>query len=223
VHREQARFTFEGTLSVASTPDRAELRIDGVRRGRTPADVIIGAGTYEVSCHWCEYGSVSQSVDVAPGAVSPLAPVLDARGLLFTVGAHAGATVVGTSLGGAVRLNTELWMNGRLGLIAGGDLVGGGFTHGYIGPAFRALAPAPGWSMPLSLRLDVLGGGTSGNALLVGPGASVGMHACTGRSGSWTLALGVAYLPELGALATFDAGFALRAGKPWKAKKAAEE
>lgn len=218
-----ARFTFDGTIAVASKPTRAELRIDGERQGRTPADVIIGAGTYDVSCHWCEYGAVSESVDVKPGAVTTVAPILDPRRVSVAVGAHAGGAVVGPAFGGAVGLGAELWVNGRMGLVAGGELIGGGFTHAYIGPAFRALAPAPGWSMPLSLRVDVLAGGTAGDTLLAGPGASVNLHACTGRSGAWTLSLGAAYIPGLGALATLDAGFALRAGKPWKNKKKAEE
>ena len=69
---------------------KAEFTFDGTIR--------VGSGTHEVSCHWCEYGSASESVAVEPGAVAPVSSVLDRSGVRFAVGVHAGGAVFGPSL-----------------------------------------------------------------------------------------------------------------------------
>lgn len=103
--------------------------------------------------------------------------------------------------------------------MSGLDFSTTGDTHISVGPAYRILAPSPRWSMPLSLRLEVL---SSGSVSDLGGSLGLDFRSCTGRTGSWDIGAAAGATAAGGFLGSFHVGVLWRGGSPWKEKPADE-
>lgn len=75
-----ASYTFHGTIRVAGSPDRSEVRVDQEAQGRAPLDIIVRPGQHDVGCYWCEYGSASTTVQVDAGRTTDVELDLNGKG-----------------------------------------------------------------------------------------------------------------------------------------------
>jgi hypothetical protein len=210
----QASYTFNGTLNVASTPDLAEVRLDGNPQGRVPLAIVTRAGAHEVGCYWCEYGSDVRTVEVEPGRSQDVPLTLNGKGFRYGLGLLAGVVKSG-GLAAEAGVTAEAWANGRLGLLSGLAFTTSDALRFNVGPAWRLLAPAPGWAMPLSLRLEVL---NQGSTTELGGSLGLDFRACAGRATSWDIGAAIGATAQGGVLASVQGGVLWRGGSPWKSK-----
>lgn len=211
-------YQMSGKVEVASVPAGAELRVDGEAKGRTPDKVTLRPGEYEVSCHWCEYGSAATTVNVEAGVVKPVSLDLDGSGFRFAIGPRVGLGLDGGNAALVAGGDLGAWFNGKVGAVASVDLaLGAPSTLVGLGGAYRVLAPSPGWSMPVGARAVVDLGGASPRP---GGQATIGFHACSGPSSAWVIdaAVGAIGGDNPGLLASVRGGIEWRTGAPWKVK-----
>lgn len=211
-------FSFDGTIVTKSTPDRAEVRIDGEKVGRALNRSIVPIGTHQVSCHWCEYGSGSTQVQVGPGQEVPVDITLDGSGFRFALGPYAGLDMAPNIATSGARLGAmgEAWFTGRWGLQLLGDIgTEGAYQHFAVGPAVRTLFPAPGLALPIALRADMVYQGDAG--LTVFPTLALDLRICVGRATSLRIGAAGGVNPgRAGFLGSVDVGLLFRGGSPWK-------
>ena len=212
----KAAFTFDGSIRTTSTPSGAEFRVNGEAIGQTPARTIVRAGSYDVSCHWCEYGEGTRTVEVRPGETTEVDIPLDFSGFRLKVGAGVGVFAGAGDASAEFVATPELWLNGRFGALT--HLGAGEAFERFriqVTPAARLLAPGPSGSIILGAGVNMLTGPSVGR-MEVAPTVAAEGHLC--RVGSRVLRLGttVGFIPDSGVLLTMNAGLNFGSGPRWR-------
>ncbi|MBT3218184.1 MAG: PEGA domain-containing protein, partial [Proteobacteria bacterium] len=220
-------FGFDGSIVTQSKPGRAQVQIDGEKVGRAENRSILPIGRYVVSCHWCEYGSGSKEVEVGPGEDVLVSIDLDGKGFRFALGPYAGIDIAPGVTGNGARVGAmgEAWFNGRFGLQFSGDLgIDGQYSHFAVGPAVRALFPAPRLALPIALRADIVKQ-KGVDKPIVFPTLAIDLRICAGRNASFRIgaaagiaAVGASNLAGSKFMGSLDLGVLFRGG-PWKKKQ----
>lgn len=205
VHR-----AFPAVLRVASDPDGAEVWLGAARLGAAPRKRTVEPGKYGLSCQWCRFGGGEQDIAVEPGQVADVKIALEGSGFRVIGGPTLGIWVVDGAPDLAAGGRLGLWANGQFGLqvwAMGRD----GFSAfgGFVGAAYRALGPGPGWSTPIAVGALMIGSDPK-------PAISFDFQTCVSANGAFHLDPTLAIDPDGGAIVVVNA--ALTYGGPtWRA------